>query len=601
MADKEYDFGGQIVTKGSMWAWTNSGWPSYLYPHPLGYNINPYINGIPFNIIKFLQSTEGGIPSVNKNYYFNDDGSTDDPQEATFHISVYYRDGGAFFCATMYTHDPHDMSTHARTYANYYGAQDINNLTELDYNMANVWIYENDVPEDYTLNGNLPTPVNIAGDSFRLMMLSWAYDVEGASPSVEFMTDNGVIYDGHHIPTYTEQSGIAGAYMPSYTGGWLRYSDGHHLPSFMFNAIETWEDVPQETGGGGGSWGFVGENDGIDELTILPFADLGFTSIYSPDTLQLKQLSAILWDDSFLDAMEKSAVGNPMDAIINLAWVPLNTSSICGAAENVAIGKYKTGVYMPPLTQASIRIDFGSINVAEKWGSANDYKGSVDIFLPFIGWVQTNISEAMGGKLHLFYDVNLLSGDFVAKLEIVNTWMRVYKRTVTLYQHNGNLQCNIPVTGINYSDYYKNRVGGAAQIIGAVASGISGGMAGMAAGPIGGALGAAVGAAGSISGAVGGINQMLTPPTIARSGNLTGAGAAMSLKVAKIVIRRPNQYMPDPRGTYGPYIGMPAYIARQMKKLKGFNVIDADKLDGFQGTSEEMAEFSALCKGGIYL
>lgn len=596
----EYNFGGQIVTKGSMWAWQYTGKASWEYPYPNGYNIVPYANGIPFNIITFIKDNVGAIPSVNTDYYFNDEGSCE-RSEATFHISVFYYNGRAFFCATFSTHNPQDMCSYVRSCSNYTGC-DPSNITELDMNFANVWIYENDVPEDYTRYLTPENPTNLPGDCWRLLMLGWAHSIEGVTPDIEYQVDTGTTYNDVHVPSYNEGTGVQGGYYPVYTGGWIRYMDGYHLPSFMFNPIETWEDVPQETGGGGGSWGFVGENDGIDDLTILPFADLGFTSIYSPDPSQIKQLSAILWDDTFLDAMEKSAVGNPMDAIINLAWVPLNTSSICDTAENVAIGKYKTGIYMPPLKQASIRIDFGSINVAEKWGSANDYKGSVDVFLPFIGWVQTNISEAMGGKLQLYYDVNLLSGDFVAKLEIVNTWMRVYKRTVTLYQHNGNLQCNIPVTGINYSDYYKNRVGGAAQIIGAVASGISGAAAGFAmGGPVGGAIGGALGAAGALGGAVGGVNQMLTPPTIARSGNLTGAGAAMSLKKAKIVIRRPNQYMPDPSGTYGPYIGMPAYVSRYMKDLKGFNVIDADKMDGFQGTSEEMAEFSALCKGGIYL
>lgn len=595
----EYDFAGQIVTIGSMWAWQYAGKTSWDYTNPAGYNIDPYMNGIPFNIITYLKNVVGAIPAVDTDYYFNDDGSCE-RSEATFQISVFYYNGRAFFSASIGVHVPSQFCAFVRSCSNYTGC-DPSNIRELDMNYANVWIYQNDVPEDFTRYLTPENPTNLPGDSWRIIMLGWAYNVEGVSPDVEYQTDNGTTYNNVHVPSYNEGTGVQGGFRPTVPEGWHKYIDGYHLPSFMFTPIETWEDVPQETGGGGGSWGFVGENDGIDELTILPFADLGFTSIYSPDTTQIKQLSAILWDDTFLDAMEKSAVGNPMDAIINLAWVPINTSSICGAAENVAIGKYKTGVYMPPLTQASIRIDFGSINVAEKWGSANDYKGSVDIFLPFIGWVQTNISEAMGGKLHLFYDVNLLSGDFVAKLEIVNTWMRVYKRTVTLYQHNGNLQCNIPVTGINYSDYYKNRVGGAAQIIGAVASGISGAAAGMAAGPIGGAIGGALGAAGALGGAVGGINQMLTPPTIARSGNLTGAGSAMSLKVAKIVIRRPNQYMPDPGGTYGPYIGMPAYVSRYMKDLTGFNVIDADKLDGFQGTAEEMAEFSALCKGGIYL
>lgn len=574
-----YDFAGQTVTIGSMWAWQYTGKGSWEYPNPTGHNIVPYKNGTPFNIITYLKNVVGEIPSVSTNYYFNDEGSCD-YAHATFHISVFYYNGRAFFSATYNTHDPSDMCSRVRSCSNYTGCN-ISNITELDMNFANVWIYENNVPDDYTRYLTPENPTNLPGDCWRLLMLGWAYGVEGITPDDFYREDTGTLYNDFHVPSFNEGTGVQGGYFPTYSSGWIRYMDGYHLPSFMFTSIETWEDVPQHTGGGGGKWGYAGVSDGIDDLTILNFQDLGFTSIYAPDETELKQLSKVLWDDNFLTAMEKSAVGDPMNAIISLTCVPLNLASIVDTPELVYIGKYNSGIYMPPLTQSSIRIDFGKIKIDEKWGTAVDYARSVEVFLPFVGWVQTNISEVMGGTIHLFYDVNLLSGDFIAKLEITNTWMGVTV-PITVYQHNGNLQCSIPVTAMNYSDYYKNRVGGAAQIIGAVASGLSGNVMG------------------AVQGIIGGTNQMLSPPTVARSGNLNGAGSLMSLKVAKVVIRTPNQYVPKPANVFAPLKGMPAFTSCLIKDISGYAEIDCEKLDGFTGTETEMTEYVELIKGGVF-
>lgn len=574
-----YSFGGQTVTIGSMWSWTVTGYPSWLYANPLGYNIVPYINGTPFNIIKYFQDIVGEIPTTNTNLYFNDSGRIESSQGATFQISVYYRNNRAFFSCSNGTYNPSSYCDMVRSCSNYDGC-DISNIRELDITYSNVWIYENTVPDDYTLNGSYPTPVAVSGDRWRILMLGWAKNLNGVSPDDFYQTDAGTTYSGEHVPTYNEGTGIQGGFYPVVPIGWTKYTDGH-LPSFMFTKIETWEDVPQHTGGGGGKWGYAGVSDGIDDLTILNFQDLGFTSIYAPNETQLKQLSKVLWDDNFLTAMEKSAVGDPMNAIISLTCVPLNLASIVDTPELVYIGKYNSGIYMPPLTQSSIRIDFGKIRIDEKWGTAVDYARSVEVFLPFVGWVQTNVSEVMGGTIHLFYDVNLLSGDFIAKLEITNTWMGITV-PITVYQHNGNLQCSIPVTAMNYSDYYKNRVGGAAQIIGAVASGLSGNVMG------------------AVQGVIGGTNQMLSPPTVARSGNLNGAGSLMSLKVAKVVIRTPNQYIPKPAVDFAPLKGFPSFKACQIKDLSGYAEIDCEKLDGFTGTETEMSEYMELIGGGVF-
>lgn len=576
--DKLYNFGGQQVTIGQMWAWLVSGLASWDYPNPLGYSIVPYTNGQPFNIIRYFQDVVGEVPTTETRLYFNDEGScTSD--DATFTIWATVDAGRVFFGCLPGVPTDNSITLSRQCQQRYciYNGCDPSNITERDYLLSNVFIYENTVPNDGTLNG--PNSTNVPGDRWRLLMLGWGTSIEGISPDVEYFCDSeGETRSGRYVPKYNEGSGIQGGYYPQFPVTWYKY-DTNHLPSFMFEPIETWEDVPQEVGGGGGSYGYHGENDGIDDLMDIDFTDLGFTSMYAPSATDIKALARIMWTDSFLDAMEKSAVGQPMDAIISLSCVPLYLGSIVGSPENVYLGKYSTGIFMSPLTKTSIRIDCGEIRIVETWGTATDYNSTVELFIPFVGMVQVNISEVMGGSVHLYYDVNLLSGDFCAKVTCINTWMG-FRRELTIYQHVGNLQTSIPVTAIDYSSYYKNRVGGAAQLIGAVASGASG--------------------VGAIGGIIGGLNQMLTPPTISRSGNLTGASGLMSLKVPKLIITKPNQYVPQPAKTYAPLKGMPSYLSCKLSELKGYNELDSVKLEGFTGTQTEYNKLITLLKEGVY-
>lgn len=580
-----YDFAGQTVTKGMMWSWTVAGYPYWLYAMPNGYTINPYTNGSPFNIITYFQNVVGSVPT-STTYLFFDDNGTCEAADATFVIWAYQYNGRMYFgCQSgngTYENNALSCAQAQSTYCIYPGC-DPSHITQEDLNNANVWIYENTVPNDGTLNGSIPDSSNVSGDRWRLMMLGWGTDPwENISPGDEYVTDKGEERSGYFVPKANEGSGQWGGYFPrgGASRGWHKYEDAH-LPSFMFSAIETWEDVPQETGGGGSGYGYYGEYDGIDSLRILDFADLGFTSMYAPSKADLKALSKVLWDDTFLEAMEKSAVGDPMDAIISLVAVPLYLGNIVGTAEMCYIGKYNTGIAMNPLTQTSIRIDCGMINVPETWHTATDYSSCVEIYIPYVGMVQVNISEVMAGSIHLFYDVNLMSGDFCAKVEIVNRYMG-QKATFTIYQHEGNLQTTIPVTGANYSQYYKNRVGGAAQIMSALASGASGNVMG------------------AVQGVVGGLNQMLTPPTISRSGNLSGASALMALRVPKIIITKHNQYVPNPAGTFGPLKGMPAFYPCKIKDLSGFNAVDDVRLQNFPGSDEEQDELISLMKEGVF-
>lgn len=63
-------------------------------------------------------------------------------------------------------------------------------------------------------------------------------------------------------------------------------------------------------------------------------------------------------------------------------------------------------------------VDCGTLTVNGKNGTANDFNGELQIMLPFIGFQSINIDKALNNPLHLYYKINLVSGESVAILEI---------------------------------------------------------------------------------------------------------------------------------------------------------------------------------------
>lgn len=63
-------------------------------------------------------------------------------------------------------------------------------------------------------------------------------------------------------------------------------------------------------------------------------------------------------------------------------------------------------------------VDCGTLTVNGKNGTANDFNGELQIMLPFIGLQTINIDKALNNPLHLYYKINLVTGESVAILEI---------------------------------------------------------------------------------------------------------------------------------------------------------------------------------------
>lgn len=63
-------------------------------------------------------------------------------------------------------------------------------------------------------------------------------------------------------------------------------------------------------------------------------------------------------------------------------------------------------------------VDCGTLTVNGKNGTANDFNGELQIMLPFIGFQTINIDKALNNPMHLYYKINLVTGESVAILEI---------------------------------------------------------------------------------------------------------------------------------------------------------------------------------------
>lgn len=63
-------------------------------------------------------------------------------------------------------------------------------------------------------------------------------------------------------------------------------------------------------------------------------------------------------------------------------------------------------------------VDCGTLTVNGKNGTSNDFNGELQIMLPFIGFQSINIDKALNNLLHLYYKINLVTGESVAILEI---------------------------------------------------------------------------------------------------------------------------------------------------------------------------------------
>lgn len=421
--------------------------------------------------------------------------------------------------------------------------------------------------------------------------------------------DNLCIYFKHYMP-----GAAGGVYEGLHFGGscGLNCVFTHSTSSNLqerFNSGTTLESVPGDKGfkptaarttkdepgqGGRGTTNKVNPDYAGDSVTqpgapdesVASGVGSGFLNIYKVDTANLNKVGQCLYGSTMLGLIQSIAV-NPLDFIVSLMVFPCSPS--VGSSENIKLGGWlaaATGGAALGFDATGTKLskefevfDFGTVSIPENWGNFLDYsQTTVELYLPFIGSVNLDVSECMGGNVNVQYTVDFFTGMCVANVlcSRANYTLpsgKALSHVHAQHSYQGNCAIQLPLSAVNYG----TMVG---SLINACTQGITN--------PVSGFMGIAADAIG------GGFR-----PNVTSKGNIVANAGFCSVLYPYIRLTRPITAEPD---TYQQVIGYMSYINTTLGECEDLCVCDSIDLRGISGATEsEMNRIKQMCMEGVYV
>lgn len=313
----------------------------------------------------------------------------------------------------------------------------------------------------------------------------------------------------------------------------------------------------------------------------------GFIKAYEITEANLQGVGACLWGTTLAGFLSGMLV-NPLDFIVSLAVFPyrphIGTSTAikfgrwkCTSdlTDPAALGESANGF---PLTQQFRTVDFGTINIPENWGSFLDYEHTtIELYLPFIGVVDIDTSECMGGTINVQYTIDYYTGMCVANVKCTRPFIAPngfnYGTVDAQHSYQGNCAIQIPLSRTDYGAMVGNLINACAQAISNPAQGTL----------------TIIGDAVS-----GGLR-----PSVSSKGNIVANSGYCSVLYPYVRITRPITAEPD---SYQEVMGYPSYIDTTLGQCEGKCVCKDIKLSGINGaTDSELEMIKQACREGIYV
>ena len=324
--------------------------------------------------------------------------------------------------------------------------------------------------------------------------------------------------------------------------------------------------------GGGGSFVYSTEEVGIPSVPSVSALSTGFINMYKMSLSSINTLSGYLWDDNFISTLKKYFV-SPSEAIISLAMSPFELTNVNPDTTRVFIGNASTPASGNQIVNQYTSLDFGTIDFLEYWGNYIDYElTDVSIYLPYCGVYKLDAKDVVKAKLHLVYNVDLLSGECLALINLE----KEYGLKSVIYQYNGNILSRIPYSASDMSSYVNT-------VLSTVSTGISGGLLGT-----GGAI-----ASVAVSSAFGAKKE-----SVIKGGSASGGKGFLSPQRPYLIITRPDQSLPQ---NFNSFVGYPSNITKKLSACKGYTEVENIHLENINATEAEISEIESLLKSGVLI
>ena len=324
-------------------------------------------------------------------------------------------------------------------------------------------------------------------------------------------------------------------------------------------------------------------NPGAPDESSASVCGTGLITAYKMAKSQIPNLVECLYGTKLFTLLQNTFI-NPLDYIVSFNIFPCSPD--VDASRHIKLGPWLcddsgTGLGSncsgQPLSNQFKVVSFGSISVPENWGSFLDYSHtSIELYLPFIGFVDIDTSEVMNGSITVDYTIDFLTGMCVAN---VNCNKNVeapdgysYPQS-SQHAYQGNCAMTIPISAVQYG----NMIGSMIQT----------GVSAMSGDPraITGIIGDAIGGGMRISGS--------------SKGSITANAGFCSILAPYLRVTRPVSGEPD---SFQQVVGYPSYIDSYLGQCNDLCVCESIDLRSISGaTDSEIEQIRQMCLDGVHV
>lgn len=279
---------------------------------------------------------------------------------------------------------------------------------------------------------------------------------------------------------------------------------------------------------------------------------------------RLQQLGRFLWGSNIFDNFSLIC-NNPIENIISCKSIPL---SLDGATQKIILGNVDTGVNGDKVANNFTSQTIGSIKINEKYNNFLDYAPytNVIIYLPYVGFKELDTNLVMNKTLSISYTVDVITGGCLCQIQ---------SDGVRLYEFNGNLGIDIPITASNRAQVEAGYISSGIGIASSVASGNI------------------VGAVTSL------INSAEAQYHYASTSSPNPMCVASTNRTCYVIIDRPTY---QTLKSFNHTRGKKCYLTKTINSLKGYTICDEHiDLSGIRATESEKEELVRLLSGGFFV
>lgn len=309
--------------------------------------------------------------------------------------------------------------------------------------------------------------------------------------------------------------------------------------------------------------------------------DIGVISIFNPTSQQMQDLTTEMQDQNFLDEIAKYFKNSPLEGIMSCHVVPINVET--SGTDAPHFGNWQFETQMAKVSEQFYTVNFGSIKLEKKFGSFLDYSPytHVQVYLPYIGYREIDVDDAMGKNIGVKYNVDIVTGAILAQVLIDDS---------VHYQFSGSAIMQFPLTASNHNNLISS-------IVGLVTSGATT-IAGLAVGGPAGGVGAAMAVGGAMSLAQSAVHTVASSkPEIQHGGSFAMTNGFLSVKTPYLVTNRPVVDIPV---DFAKYTGRMSNKTKFVSECSGYTEFASVDVNMLTALEDEKAEIEQILKGGFY-